>query len=641
MGPGPLDGPPLAYGAAPIQFHDPFPHDQNVQYAQPRRQSPPRRYDDDAGLGPRISTLEIEDDPRERIQKRNGSNARRQSILVRRVPSSTPTFSKSYQLHRLEKTGEDWNVANIFNVPAPDKEIQGKIKKGQKNGSVADQLANMRPARREQVLKLTEELNNREIEPGVSWKPISIENKEVIRTSRNTQDIRAMEVVFQRSSPSRRPSQGKSFSESYLTRRSDLREENKFKDKDKKGGKDKDGDGKAKVKDIDPFQSSPLFSNDGTPMNDQGPIHFEDAGLPPFLPKEEPIGRPLSMPPRSRSRSRNPARTSGEIHGEAGANPHGIEEIPPPPPGRPGENLSMEEALYGHEGGSGADDHDRGRRRRDSTVDVRPLPIQPRGSLSRQRSTRRRDTRSRSRPRSKSRPKAIRINSRQADHSDHYFHGNSSVSSNEDIRSILRGEVDELSTNTSGSIHNDSPPEHGFARRRYSSKHDRPREHYPGPTYPPSPTKFPRSEQILVSDRRPPLVRGQRPMSVSFIPQTQMPLRVVVGGRTDRSPDRYPPRPTSPRRGGRELEVYNPTYPAYPTEFERDRAREMGVDSYMADTRREQELREREYRVSMAEREIEDRERRRSRGYFAPGGYSVGSYGDRGYFSGGYGEYRR
>src|SRR5271156_4963762 len=118
---------PVGTFDGPIHFNNPFPHDQNVHHSPPRRQSSPgpfRRYDDDAGLGPRISTLDIQDEPRERIRKRGGSNARRQSILVRpRKPSSTTTFSNSYQLYRLEKTGEDWSVADTFYLPAQDKEI--------------------------------------------------------------------------------------------------------------------------------------------------------------------------------------------------------------------------------------------------------------------------------------------------------------------------------------------------------------------------------------------------------------------------------------------------------------------------------------------------------------------------------------
>lgn len=503
----------------------------------------------------------------------------------------------------------------------PEQELENKVRKNRT--SVTEQLSLMKPARRNQINSLLEDLNREEnqTDTGAEWKAVHITDRNVIKKElRGTKDIRRMDVIVKRTTyPSHRQTYSKTRADSVTGQKIDLKKLGKS-DERNRVENDYDLPKSKPVQDPDPFAHRRFFSNDGKLLDEFGRPIEDNGGLPPHVPRDQPIGRILEQS----HLAPNDQDLFGEVHS---GNPDGIIEVGNPSSIPTGPGFSLEDILGPKAGKPSGGGHggDRGRRR-DSGIEVIPTDALPaRGSLSRGKSARRKG-RSHSLPRSRSRSRSraptypnegggsgrpYRVNE----------YAESSLSSGDEARSVLHGEVDEMSTNTSDSLHHDY--EHGgrqylHRRRRSSARYDRPpavKGHYRGPT------RYAVGEQIVMPERRYSVASRPRPYSY-YPPPLQIPLQRAIT--YHEMPEIVSP--VSPRRV--ELRQLDLPYPNDVREYERR------AELYMDNTAsRERDLRDREWHVSQWARDLQERERerdrRREKRYFAPpptsGGYARAS----------------
>ena len=574
-------GPQTTFAPTGQPFREP---QYNIPVPPPLQHPPFPRYNNDlAGVEAKLSQLDLEEgDIRQKPRRSSKSPKRRNS--VRRRSSSTGRAANMYEFWQFEKTGDDWTQATRYSIVASQNDLENKVLRYR--DSITDKLGKMKPARRNHITTLLEDRNKEERESGATWQAVYIVDRDVIvNKARSSKDVRRMDVITKRGFPSQRPAQSKTRQDSVVGQKIDLKKTGKSEDKNK----DKKDSSKP-VKDPDPFGVKKLFSPDGKPLDEHGNPIDDTGGLPAHILPDQPIGAPL----RNKSMDRG---AFGEVHS---GNPEGVINVGGDP--LAGGALNMQDILYGSGGGAGGD---RGRPR-DSGVGFDQEPVLPRGSLSRRRSARRAQ---RSRSRTQSRPRII-----NPEDAGRYNRLNEfeSVSSVDDGRSVIRGDLDEISTNTSDSIHRDYERNRQYergdrSRRRSSTKYDHPptyREHYRGPN------RY-SGEYDLVPVRR--YSTSNRPRPASYL---QYPLQRAITYTDQTQHDLLTP--ASPTRRDRPVELI------YPTDLRED-DRLGRAEGYMNEAvRREQELMDREYMVAARERDIAERERRREKRYFAPpaGGYS-------------------
>ena len=325
-------------------------------------------------MAQRMSDLNIRS--RDRRESKSNIKSKRDSVI-----SKPPD---KYMFYRLEKYGDDWEAARKNKLAANQSEMAKQVRKWA--GSVLKESRVMSELRQEQLKRLVDDANADEDGDGV-WEVAWLESDKV--KTKDGIKCRRMDVILGRSTKSRERSKsgGEIVDISQPSK-------SKSKDKDKRKEKDRDRDdgGKEhKRKDSvldDPFQESVLFHRTGKPMDDRGPIEFSNAGLPPEIPRDRPIGK---MPEKEKKEGRRgKSRDRGDDDGDIVR----VDEMMPD--GVVGD--SIDAILRG-------DRRSRGGSRAGEPFE--PIEVEAGRSRSRRRPSR--GGRSRSRPRSQSRPESIRF----------------------------------------------------------------------------------------------------------------------------------------------------------------------------------------------------------------------------------------
>jgi hypothetical protein len=277
--------------------------------------SEPVRYEERRPAVPqqRLSALSIHDDMPER---RPRADRVKSSDLI---PST-----QNYLYYRLAKTGDDWSSIVKDTISAPIDQIEKKARKGSKGvaGEVLEQMTRMGRLRRDQIEQAVQSANARS--PDAHWEVVYIKARKNQKRSGNW-EVPEMDIILAKTKA--RPSA--------RTKTSSSVEVVSIKDVDAKGGKQKkyvddgykqkkyvdDGYSRGRKDSVlepleDPINNLALFDHDGRPRNEFGPIHFNNAGLPPQISREKPLGAPLAHKEdkpdkRDKSRKRSKSRDKG------------------------------------------------------------------------------------------------------------------------------------------------------------------------------------------------------------------------------------------------------------------------------------------------------------------------------------------
>ncbi|RMZ79882.1 hypothetical protein DV737_g3221, partial [Chaetothyriales sp. CBS 132003] len=259
---------------------------------------------------------------RDNYQRERRRSSVRQSIVV-----SEPL--EKYVGYRLIKQGRSWTEAFRRKMSDSQSQLEKMAKKGRRE--VGMEVRNMGEMRAEHFDRLIEDLNAEE-SGDATWEAVSIKKKRVM--TRDKIEVKSMEVVLERVPKSivaragasrigdgelvvfrNKRANDRDWSVDKRANDRDWSVDKRADDRDwsvDKRANDRDWsvekrerggayDRKRKDskldEDDDPFQSKPLFHSNGKPMDDYGPMNFDNAGLPPEIPRDRPIG---SAPPKEK-----------------------------------------------------------------------------------------------------------------------------------------------------------------------------------------------------------------------------------------------------------------------------------------------------------------------------------------------------
>ena len=395
-------------------------------------------------------------------RQRSKSNTR-----AKRDPVISKTPDK-FLYYRLEKYGDDWESARKNKIAGNQSELERTVRKWR--GSVIQETKAMSNLRVQQLTRLVDDVNAEDNGDG-NWEVVWLDSDKV-----NTKagiKCRKMNVILGRSVKSReRTKSGGQIVD--LSQPSKSKSKDKDKKKDKSNDRD-DGDKEDKRRNSvldDPFQQSVLFHRTGKPMDDRGPLEFSNAGLPPEIPRDRPIGARIEEKKKEEKGGRR-----GKSKDRGGDNDIVLVDEHAPD-GHPSE--SIEAILRGEKHSRGGGSH--------AGDPYEPIEVEPGRSRSRRRPSH--GGRSQSRPRSRSRPDSIRF---PPYYNQHYPGGRvpsdaiSSASSGESRYGLDR---EDRSSYTSQDTFHDmtgrgSHYDDGDPRYRRNSKHgDRQsyKEHHRGPS---------------------------------------------------------------------------------------------------------------------------------------------------------------
>ena len=331
-------------------------------------------------LGQRMSSMSIHDDGRR--ESRSNTRTKRDSVI-------STTSAEKYRFYRLEKYGDDWEASRRNRLPATQSEMEKLARKWK--GSVLQESRAMGNLRAKQLERLIGDVNADEHGPGI-WEVAWMESDKV-STRSGVKKCRKMDVILSKSN--RTKPRSRSIGGEII----DISEPSKSKFKDKKKDKDYDLDYDGGGKDHrrkdsvldDPFQESVLFHRTGKPMDDRGPIEFSNAGLPPEIPRDRPIG---AMPKKKKDEKEKEGKRGKSKDRGGDDDIVRVDEVEADGPGD-----SIEAILRGER---------RSRAGSRGGEPFEPIEAEPGRSRSRRRPSR--GGRSRSRPRSQaSRPESVRF----------------------------------------------------------------------------------------------------------------------------------------------------------------------------------------------------------------------------------------
>ncbi|KAK4941118.1 hypothetical protein LTR10_018918 [Elasticomyces elasticus] len=358
---------------------------------------------------------------------------------------------QDYIYYRVEKEGEDWGSAIPARIRAPIAEIEKKARKGRGgDGPILEQMTKMARLRRDQIEDLVYRANMRETGDS-AWEVVYVKTKRIEKRNGKF-EVPEMDVILGRTRGRRR--RPKSFGGDVVdVRERRVKEKIYADDVYMRPRKDSVLD-----KLEDPVANRPLFEHDGRPMNDLGPVNFENGSLPPHIPREKPLGaKPEKEKKRDKSEKRSKSRDKGHHHDDDDVVV--VEE---------GADFRASGALF-------AELDDRHGRQRAKSPRPRGHP-QVEGRRSHSRSRPPAGSRGHSRARSHSRRESVHFPNR---HTQEYLHGSSASSQTSDISHF--GRDDAESSNTSFTS--------GGGPRRGSLHHSRPgpervyyKQHHRGPT---------------------------------------------------------------------------------------------------------------------------------------------------------------
>lgn len=233
----------------------------------------------------------------------------------------TPGLSlneRNYRLFQFRKEGRSWaNAPLCTESTMSEAEIKKRSKRTKKpTHSVDHQLEKMSQPRRMAIEDLIESIQRRDPD-GDRWDVIAIDNDNPERTKR-TGEVLAFSVTLARVGANTTRQRTGSLSQdrrrsTYLSpqREYAVPEARRPKSyhpqsptRDRRSPRQSDAFRKSHtIVEDDPFGSTLLFSNDGKPVNPQGSAAFTNAGLPPHIPLDEPIGaKPQKLDKQNKSR---------------------------------------------------------------------------------------------------------------------------------------------------------------------------------------------------------------------------------------------------------------------------------------------------------------------------------------------------
>ncbi|KAH0847608.1 hypothetical protein FOPE_00772 [Fonsecaea pedrosoi] len=252
----------------------------------------------------RFDRMTMEDNPEE--MRPRAERVRSADVL--------PT-SQDYLYYRLSKRGDDWSSCVKKPINAPVDEIERKARRGKGgDGPVLDQLTRMPTLRRSMLDEVVRKTNDQEA-ADARWEVVYIKSKRV-QTRKGRMEVPEMDVILARSRDRSR-SRAKSYGGEKVRKVEAVRERRHANDNYGRARKDSVLD-----KLEDPVANLPLFEADGTPRDELGPMHFNNANLPPYIARETPLGskpeQKKDKAEKKRSKSRSKSRDRGAVHDEDG-----------------------------------------------------------------------------------------------------------------------------------------------------------------------------------------------------------------------------------------------------------------------------------------------------------------------------------
>ncbi|KIW87892.1 uncharacterized protein Z519_11476 [Cladophialophora bantiana CBS 173.52] len=253
----------------------------------------------------RFDRMSLQDDDLEEIRPR-----------AERVRSTdTVPTAQDYLYYRLSKRGDDWSSCVKKPINAPVDEIERKARRGRGgDGPVLEQLTRMPTLRRSMLDEVVRKANDQET-GDARWEVVYIKSKRV-QTRKGKMEVPDMDVILARTRDRSR-SRAKSFGGEKVRKVEVVREKRYTNDSYGRARKDSVLD-----KLEDPVANLPLFEADGTPRDELGPMHFNNANLPPYIARETPLGhkpeKKNDKPEKKRGKSRSKSRDRGAAHDEDG-----------------------------------------------------------------------------------------------------------------------------------------------------------------------------------------------------------------------------------------------------------------------------------------------------------------------------------
>jgi len=387
-----------------------------------------------------------------------------------RPRDTRPKPSSNFLYYRFNKRGEDWAEAARSPISAPEADIERRVKKAKNSGegAVLDQMTKMHYLRRSQIESLLHEINQND-QAGTPWEVVYIKAKKMQRRNSSKPEVPQMDVILARARPSssltlsKVKSYGNGPSGEIVRVGSSMRPTNIYEPRYYDDGPRNSRRDSVLTPLVDPVANLPLFDQEGRPMDEQGTVEYANAGLPPTIPREKPIGAKVDRKPK-KERSKSRERHDDDVFVVGGTH----SEPFPPLVDDEARSQSLDEIL---DGKSAKGEKRRGRKSKSPHRKEYP----PRSH------SRKRERRARSQSRSKSRPRPEDIYIPNT-HTQDYFQmaGSSDASDYSDMsRSSFR--EDENSSRTTTDTHE------GFGGRG-SLYHDMPQQepvykkHYRGPS---------------------------------------------------------------------------------------------------------------------------------------------------------------
>ena len=218
---------------------------------------------------------------------------------------SEPSFAeRDYRLFQFRKEGRSWAQNLCTESTTSETEIKKRAKRNKKPTHNIDQkLAKMSPPRRHAIEDLLDRIHRKDLDRD-QWEIVSIDNENPEWTKRNG-EVLAFSVILARVGASTTRQRTASMSQNrrtsaYLSPERDYAVPERRRPKsyhqshdtrDRRSPRRSDTFRKSDaILEDDPFGSAPLFSNDGKPVNATGSAPFNNSGLPPHIPIDQPIG---------------------------------------------------------------------------------------------------------------------------------------------------------------------------------------------------------------------------------------------------------------------------------------------------------------------------------------------------------------
>lgn len=267
-------------------------------------------------------------------------------------PIDLPLASQDYLYYRLTKRGEDWSSAVKATISAPSGQIEKKAKKGKGgDGPILEQMTRMPRIRRDQIEEVVRAANAHETGE-TRWEVAYIKAKKLLKRNGRL-EVPEMDIILARSRAKTRP-RSRLFGEEVVGGHrgspNGVHEKKYVDDHYIRVRKDS-----VLAPLTDPIRNLPVFDHDGRSRDEFGPVHLNNAGLPPQIPQEQPLGTRLESKKedkgkRDKSQKRSKSRERRHAHEDAvvfagdmddfidGVDPASVDEVKTDKRGRRGKS---------------------------------------------------------------------------------------------------------------------------------------------------------------------------------------------------------------------------------------------------------------------------------------------------------------